>query len=465
MQRTWSDAVKFCGVNNGNTASVALPTLGKNAGEIFKSFFDLAFPDLYPKLELAHVRSPGRKLTRFSRQQTLVAYLRFYDGDHGFGLVVQQGFQWVANENAAVAKEMLDYIKREHAYGNKVTGKILEEHFSGMGYGWERDIVKLVLAVLLRAGSVDVTHQGRRLRNYQEPQARAAFASVPSFRSASFSPRESIGLKTLTTAVQQLKRLTGEEVDIEEGAIAARFKKLADEEMAILLPLAATVQANRLPGDDTVEQYRQALIGIQNSASDDCVRILAGEGESFIESRRIIRQMRERVEHGALELIQKARVVLAEQWPVLQRHRAGDLLQAQDLEDLITSPLFYGNTDKLAEAATAIARDYANSIQSFTRNVKRSSQTQSKRSREDQIGLSYLKTCASQCWRLWRSVRVNPSALRMVRVDVRPVIQPLASGVRHRGFEFSQGANRCARAGTNYASGSGGGAHRTRSLG
>jgi hypothetical protein len=69
--------------------------------------------------------------------------------------------------------------------------------------------------------------------------------------------------------------------------------------------------------------------------------------------------MRERVEQGALEVIQKARVVLAEQWPVLQRHAAGDLLQAQVLEELITSPLFYVNTDKLAEAATAIARDYA----------------------------------------------------------------------------------------------------------
>jgi hypothetical protein len=334
--------------------------LGKNAGEVFKSFFDLAFPDLYPKLELGSRSITGKEVDEILKAANLSGLSQvFYDGDCGFGLVVQQGSQWVANENAAVAKEILDYIKRECAYGNKVTGKILEEHFSGIGYGWERDIVKLVLAVLLRAGSVEVTHQGRRLRNYQEPQARAAFASVPSFRSASFSPRESIGLKTLTTAVQQLERLTGEEVDIEEGAIAARFKKLADEEMAVLLPLAATVQANRLPGDDAVEQYRQTLIGIQNSASDDCVRILAGEGESFIESRKIIRQMRERVEQGAIEVIQKARVVRTEQWPVLQRHGAGELPQAQILEELVTSPLFYVNAGKLAEATAAITKDYA----------------------------------------------------------------------------------------------------------
>src|SRR5262249_16171434 len=152
-----------------------------------------------------------------------------------------------------------------------------------------------------------------------EPQARAAFATVPAFRSASFSPRESVGLKTLTTAVQCLEQLIGEEVDIEEGAIATRFKKLADDEMRLLLPLAATVQANRLPGTDTIEEYRQSLAGIQNAASDDCVRILAGEGKSFKENREVVRRMRERIENGAVETMQRARETLVEQLPVLER--------------------------------------------------------------------------------------------------------------------------------------------------
>src|ERR1700680_1997528 len=50
---------------------------------------------------------------------------------------------------------------------------------------------------------------------------------VPAFRSSLFSPRQSVGLKTLTQAVQQLEDLTGEEVDVEEGAIATAFKKVA----------------------------------------------------------------------------------------------------------------------------------------------------------------------------------------------------------------------------------------------
>ena len=69
-----------------------------------------------------------------------------------------------------------------------MTGAALAEYFGGLGYGWSSDIVRLVLAVLFRAGAIEVTHQARRHRNYQDPQARIPFSTNPAFRSASFSP-------------------------------------------------------------------------------------------------------------------------------------------------------------------------------------------------------------------------------------------------------------------------------------
>jgi len=333
--------------------------LGKGASEIFKGLFDFAFPDLYPKLEIGSRHLNGNEIEEILKAANLNALSQiFYPGDNGLGLVIKQGTHYVPDPSADIAKEILDFIKREHSYGNKVTGKSLEEHFGGIGYGWERDIVRLVLAVLLRAGSIEVTYQGRRFRNYQDPQSRAPFITIPAFKSASFAPRESIGLKTLTTAVQSLEQLTGEEVEIEEGAIASSFKKLADEEMKLLLPLAATVQANRLPGAEAVDEYRQSLAGIQNAASDDCVRILAGEGKSFQENRKTIRQMRERLQYGAVEIMIKARVALNEQWPVLQRHGVGDVFDAETLEHLIETPHFYDSPDAVAQATGEITKLY-----------------------------------------------------------------------------------------------------------
>lgn len=334
-------------------------SLGRSVGDIFKGLFDIAFPDLYPKLELASRPVTGKEVDEILKAANLSALSPiFYEGEKGLCLVAKEGAQFVANPGAEVAKEVLDCINREHAYGNKVTGRILEEHFSGVGYGWDREIVKLVLAVLLRAGSVEVTHQGRRLRNYQEPQARAAFATVPAFRAASFSPRESVGLKTLTTAVRHLEDLTGEEVDIEEGAIAARFRKLAEEEIKLLLPLAATIQANDLPGADLVDEFRQALGGIQAAASDDCVRILAGEGTSFKENRDQIRQTRDAIERGAVKAILNARLSLTEEWPVLQRHGVDLAESADELKTLISSTVFYDSTDNVSKLSGRIATEY-----------------------------------------------------------------------------------------------------------
>ena len=333
-------------------------SLGRSVGDIFKGLFEITFPDLYPKLEVGSRPVTGKEVDEILKAANLSALSPIFYEEKGLSLVVKEGTQFVANPGAQVAKEILDCINREHAYGNKVTGKILEEQFSGIGYGWDREIVKVVLAVLLRAGSIEVTHQGRRLRNYQEPQARAAFATVPAFRAASFSPRESVGLKTLTTAVRHLEELTGEEVDIEEGAIAARFKKLAEEETKLLLPLAATVQANRLPAKEALEEYRQTLVGIQAAASDDCVRILAGEGKSFKESRDHTRQMRDAVDSGAVATMLQARLVLNEEWPVLER-RGMDLAEAvESLTSLIDSPNFYDRLDASSKLADQIATTY-----------------------------------------------------------------------------------------------------------
>ena len=76
--------------------------------------------------------------------------------------------------------------------------------------------LRLILATLFRAGEIEVTYQGNRYHNYQDPASRTPFTNNPAFRSSLFSPRQSVGLKTLTQAVQQLEDLTGEEVDVED---------------------------------------------------------------------------------------------------------------------------------------------------------------------------------------------------------------------------------------------------------
>jgi len=191
-------------------------SLGKNLSEILKTLFGHVVPDLYPKLEMGARPLKGDEAESLLKAADLKAMPQvFYAGDNGLGLVVQDGPKLVLNTAADVTKEVFDYLVSEHSYGNKYTrtGRSLERRFSGIGYGWDRDMLRLVLAVLFRAGSIEVTYQGNRFRNYQDPLSRVPFTNTLAFRTSLFSPRDTLNLKTLTLAVQQLEELTGEEID------------------------------------------------------------------------------------------------------------------------------------------------------------------------------------------------------------------------------------------------------------
>ncbi len=335
--------------------------LGKTLAEILKKFFDYAVPDLYPKLEMGVRDLKGNEAEEVLKAANLSALPQvFYSGDQGLNLIMIEDGKPVPNPSADIAKEIMDYIRHEYSYGNKVTGKSLEEHFEGIGYGWDRDMLRLVLAVLLRAGSIEVTYQGRRYRNHQDPQSRVPFTNNLAFRAASFAPREAIGLKTLTTAVQHYEELTGEEVDVEEGTIAAAFKKVADDELKLLFPVEAKAQANHLPVTETLDDYRHTLDNILSAASDDGVRILAGEGTSFKEARDRVRRIRQAINTTGITTLQLARSAVKEMWPALEaRGKHGELrTEAEELQALINSANFFEQLDRIAALAQQIKGAY-----------------------------------------------------------------------------------------------------------
>ena len=215
-------------------------------------------------------------------------------------------------------------------------GKALEKRFGGTPYGWERDMLRLILATLFRAGEIEVTYQGNRFHNYQDPASRTPFTNNPAFRSSLFSPRQSVGLKTLTQAVQQLEDLTGEEVDVEEGAIATAFKKVAAEKLEKLYPLKATAEAHRLPILSMLSEYQQTLVGIQSSASDDCVRILTENGKDFGETREKVRKLRESLNAEAIGVLRQTRLATDQVWQRLAAHNPSPEIAAT-VEELKTT--------------------------------------------------------------------------------------------------------------------------------
>lgn len=335
--------------------------LGKAAPEVLRRWFDTTVPELYAKLEMGSRPLKGTEAEELLKAANLSGLPQvFYEGDQGLGLVAKDGARYVPNPSAPVAKEILDFIQQRASYGEKVAGRDLENRFTGLGYGWDRELIQLVLAVLLRAGSIEVTYQGRRFRGHQDAAARMSFINTTAFRATTFSPRESIGLKALTTAAERLEELTGEEVEIEESAIAQAFKKLAAREQGELLPLLARVRAHRLPGESLLAEYASALESILASPTDDCVRDLAAQGRSLKETLARVRKMREAVSDAMISSVETARRVLGQMWPALQaRGPAPEIADAAGrLAGLTGSEELYEKLREINHASGAIDAAY-----------------------------------------------------------------------------------------------------------
>jgi hypothetical protein len=335
--------------------------LGKDLPAMIRALVEKAIPELYPKLEMGVREVDGSEAEEFLKQANLSNLpALFHAGEKGLGLVTKEGGRFVPNVKAETAQEILTYLKREHSYGEKVTGAKVAEEFGGLGYAWPSDIVRLVLAVLFRAGAIEVTYQARRYRNYQEPQARAPFSTNPAFRAASFAPRESIDLKTLSKAVQELEAMLGREVDVEESAIAEEFQKLARLEREQALPALAQARAHGLPLVQPLSEWVESLEAVLASQSDDCVRMLAGEGRSLRAQREKAHLICAFLTDQNIEAVQHARAVLRDQVPLLARSTGLEVPEAKTLSAILSDTEIVSRLNELEQAFAAIDSAYRN---------------------------------------------------------------------------------------------------------
>lgn len=337
--------------------------LGKGASESMRAMLNYAVPLLYPNLQMGTRSIKGTEADEILKAANLSGLSKvFYGGSEGLELVTKEGAnKYVVNIQAPIAKEVIAYLSMEHDYGNKVTGRMLEEHFGGLGYGWEREILWIVLASLLRASVIEVTHQGRRYRNHLDAQVRTVFAGTNMFRSASFAPRKAPDLKTLVAAAKRFEELTGDEVDVDESAIALAFQNLARSELNSLMSIEAVARANQVPVTEILEEYRSSLSGVIQGASDDVVNILEGEGESFKTLRAQVEQVKLAVNESGLNRLKRIKLAVQQMWTLLKvrGQESGLDKVTKQLNDLLTDGSYYRFPEKVDELSSEIESAYA----------------------------------------------------------------------------------------------------------
>jgi hypothetical protein len=154
--------------------------------------------------------------------------------------------------------------------------------------------------------------------------------------------------------------MVGQEVDVEEGAIAEAFKKLARTEKDSVLPVLATAEAHHLPAAEILREWCEQLDAVLDGGSEDCVRMLAGEGKSIRELRDKAARIRSSMTEANLEAVRQARAALEQLAPALRAAGRGEAIEAaeQELAGLLRSPELFERIDQVKHNAAAIDQAY-----------------------------------------------------------------------------------------------------------
>jgi hypothetical protein len=130
--------------------------------------------------------------------------------------------------------------------------------------------------------------------------------------------------------------MLGREVDVEESAIAEEFQKLAQLEREQTLPALEKARAYNLPVVQSLSEWVESLQAVIGSQSDDCVRMLAGEGKSLRDQRAKAQTIRSFLTDDNIEIVRRARTVLHDQVPLLARSTGEDVPQAKAVSTILS---------------------------------------------------------------------------------------------------------------------------------
>ena len=337
--------------------------LGEGPDAIFRALFEEGVPALYPMLTHFNIPLKGGEAEMLLKAANLNGLTSaFYREDPEEALLVKEGSSYKPNDRAVLLRSLMDYLKERKSYSDNeaLQGRALEEHFKGIGFGADPEVVRLGLALLFRAGRIEVSSAGQRFDSYQEPKSREAFTNVKTFRAAHFHPLEIPATPTLVRALKACENLTGERIEaVEMVAISSAARSFADKTIARLLPVEAIVAANGLPGKEQLAELKGLLEKMKKCGSTDSVHLLANEGERIRGLVDLLNRIRQHSDGHSVDLVRRARVAAGEMAAVLEARGQKDIAEARGaLQELLASEDIYSNHEALRACSEEIERSY-----------------------------------------------------------------------------------------------------------
>ena len=247
---------------------------------VFQREITAIIPTIYPEFSRAKYRVQHDRKTIQSIFALPTVNLRLIESD--FGLFSTEGE--VKRTTPAVA-DIIDWLVQANQRGERTTGADLLQHFSGIPYGWDSNLVRVIASAFFRSGLLLVHYEGNDFRDYTVERSQGIFIDSRKFNRALvvLETEKSLTPKELQKARQEVEVLFGTaRLQETPSAIAEVLKEKVNERLEEYRRLKAWVDGSGFPVNDIFQAAPEVLNDvIETGRPNGLVQKFLDELESF----------------------------------------------------------------------------------------------------------------------------------------------------------------------------------------
>ncbi len=279
-------------------------------------------------------------------------------------LLRDQSGKPVFNTDHNPLAEVFGRITNRASMQDVANGRYLADEFAKDPFGWEFDMVRLLAAVLLRAGTVEMTSKGQIIETARSLEARSTFNNNNLFRQATFRPKvTALTFEDLIHAAQAYQATFGREVGgIEANVIAEAIRAEVGRCEPALQEVHTTLISNQLPGANVIAAALNQLRAIRTSREESAIQIFTSSAHQIKEAVRRGAELGDILNDQHLRDLQQAHTTLTTMWPFLQDELdlgVAVTTAARELDDLLQRETFYRDLPTIVQHTEGLRQAYA----------------------------------------------------------------------------------------------------------
>lgn len=278
------------------------------------------------------------------------------------GLLRDEKGKTVFRTESGTLKEVLDRIDERANYGDTASGRYLADEFAKEPFGWDFEVVRLLVLSLLRAGKIEATSKGQTIDSVTGVEARDTFSNNNLFKQAAFRPKKGIEFEELVKASEAFRDTFGSEVkELNAGAIVAELRKEVARNEDTVASALATLTAHRLPGGTVLDSAIGQMKAILRGSEDNAIATFNTSHRGIKDAIKRAVELEQGLSEPRLHDLERARKAQGVLWSFLSQE--SDITEelrtrAASLEDLLARETFFKELPSIEQHTKAIETEY-----------------------------------------------------------------------------------------------------------